>query len=135
MDPYSLRHDPPEQAMADLLDDLRAQQIVPGSFTTEHATRLAIGYRHRLAAAEHYRPRPYPGRIVVVRAAEAEYDDSLLAGVLPAPAGDPSWGWAALAQHGHAVHVLDAHHTTLLQHPSVADIVHYNAPRPEGPST
>ncbi|MFF4819825.1 SDR family NAD(P)-dependent oxidoreductase [Kitasatospora sp. NPDC001309] len=135
VDPYNLRHDPPEQAMADLLDDLHTQQVVPESFTTEHATRLAAGYRHRLAAAEHYRPRPYPGRIVVVRAAEAEYNDSLLAGVLPAPAGDPSWGWAALAQHGHAVHVLDAHHTTILQHPSVADIVHHNAPRPEGLST
>ncbi|MBO1417992.1 SDR family NAD(P)-dependent oxidoreductase, partial [Streptomyces sp. FH025] len=137
VDPYSLRHDPPEQAMADLLDDLRAQQVVPESFTAELAARLAAGYRHRLAAAECYRPRPYPGRIVVVRAAEAEYDESLLAGVLPAPGDDPSWGWAALAQHGHAVHILDAHHTTLLQHPSVteiAGIVHQTA-RPEGPST
>ncbi|CAM5274552.1 SDR family NAD(P)-dependent oxidoreductase (plasmid) [Streptomyces viridifaciens] len=135
VDPDAMRHTPPEQAMADLLDELRTQQVVPGSFTTELAARLAAGYRHRLAAAERYRPRPYPGRIVVVRAAEAEYDDSLLAGVLPAPADDSSWGWAALAQHGHAVHVLDAHHTTLLQHPSVADIVHHNAPRPEGLST
>ncbi|MFJ7279384.1 SDR family NAD(P)-dependent oxidoreductase [Kitasatospora sp. NPDC098663] len=135
VDPYNLRHDPPEQAMADLLDDLRAQQVVPESFTTEVAARLASGYRHRLAAAERFRPRPYPGRIVVVRAAENEYDDSLLAGVLPAPCDDSSWGWAALAQQGHAVYVLDAHHTTLLQHPSVAGIVHQNAPRPEGPST
>ncbi|MFJ4189455.1 SDR family NAD(P)-dependent oxidoreductase [Kitasatospora sp. NPDC089509] len=133
IDPDHLRHDPPEQALAHLLDELRAQQIVPRAFTTDLATRLAVGYRHRLAAAERYRPRPYPGRIVVVRAAEPEYDD-LLVGVLPAPVDDPSWGWAALAQHGHAVHVLDAHHTTLLQHPSVADIVHRNA-RPEGPST
>ncbi|MFD7450395.1 SDR family NAD(P)-dependent oxidoreductase [Kitasatospora sp. NPDC059827] len=135
VDPHRLRNNPHGQALAGLLDDLRAQQVVPEGFTTELATRLADGYRHRLAAAERYRPRPYPGRIVVVRAAEAEYDDSLLAGVLPAPAGDPSWGWAVLAQHGHAIHVLDAHHTTLLQHPSVADIVRHNVPRPEGPST
>lgn len=112
-------------AFSDTIDRLRAAGLVPPSFTVALASRLASGYRRRMRAVERYRPAPYPGRLVLLRASESEFGDSgILDGVLPAPTNDPSWGWEALAGRGCTWQILDGHHSTLLQPPSVADVAH-----------
>lgn len=113
--------DPDDRAaVAYTLDRLRADQVLTAGGTEELARRLAEGYRRRMSAIERYRPAPYPGRVVLLRAAEPEFGGTgLMTGVLPAPIGEPSWGWAALAGGGCDVRVLDGHHATLLLPPSV----------------
>jgi 3-oxoacyl-(acyl-carrier-protein) synthase/thioesterase domain-containing protein/acyl carrier protein len=115
-----LWRDGDDDAMAYVLHRLRADAVVPPSFTTDLATRLASGYRRRMRAVERYRPAPYPGRLILLRASEPEFGDTgILDGVLPAPAHDQSWGWAALAERGCSWQTVDGHHATLLQPPSV----------------
>jgi len=118
-----LRGDGQADALAELLRRLRADGSVPMGFTTELARPLAAGYRRRLTAIEAYRPRRYPGKIVLLRASEPEFGTTrLLEGVLPAPDRDPSWGWNSLTEHEAEVRILQGHHTTLLLPPRVADV-------------
>ncbi|MGH2599003.1 MAG: thioesterase domain-containing protein, partial [Dehalococcoidia bacterium] len=121
VDMSRLRHADDGEALEHLLGRLRGEEVVPASFTVELARRLAKGYRRRMRALERYRPAPYPGRLILLRAREQEFGTSgLLDGVLPAPEGDATWGWGGLVSCGDcAVHVLDGHHATLLQPPSV----------------
>ncbi len=106
--------------LAHLLDQFRAQGVVPPGFTVGTAGHLTSGYRHRMRAVEQYQPLPYSGRVTLVRATEAEFGDTgILDGVLAAPAHDASWGWSALARDGFSVEILDGHHATLLQPPAV----------------
>jgi 3-oxoacyl-(acyl-carrier-protein) synthase/thioesterase domain-containing protein len=110
-------------ALACVLDRLQADGLLPPAFTAELAARVADGYRRRIGAAEQYRPTPYPGRLILLRANEPEFGDGgVLEGVLPAPANDPTWGWAALAGGGCIRQILDGHHATLLQPPSVSAV-------------
>jgi len=111
------------EAMAYLLDRLRADGLVPSGFSSELAGGLAAGYRHRLRAVERYRPARYPGRVLLLRASEPEFGDSaLLDGVLPNLEHDPSWGWSGLSGPRSTVRVLDGHHATLLRPPSVQHV-------------
>lgn len=122
VDPARLRSSAEGEAMTYLLDGLRADGVVPPGFSAELARRLATGYRHRLRAVERYRPAPYPGPVILLRASQSEFGDTtLLDGVLPNPQHDPSWGWDGLSGLGSTTRVMDGHHATLLRPPSVHD--------------
>jgi 3-oxoacyl-(acyl-carrier-protein) synthase/thioesterase domain-containing protein/acyl carrier protein len=109
-----------DDAMAYVLDRLRADAVVPQSLTEDLAVRLASGYRRRMRAVERYRPALYPGRLILLRASQPEYGDTgILYGVLTTTAHDPTWGWGALAERGCTWQILEGHHATLLQPPSV----------------
>jgi phthiocerol/phenolphthiocerol synthesis type-I polyketide synthase E len=111
----SIRAACPDDAFRCVLEHLREQQLVPASFPETLARRLTTGYRNRITALERYRPAPYPGAVTLIRAAEPEFGDSgLMDGVLAGPPGDWAWGWAALAEGGCDVHVIGAHHATVL---------------------
>jgi thioesterase domain-containing protein len=68
--------------------------------------------RANLLAGLRYRPRPYPGRVVLFRAADR-------------PSGwrdDPAMGWNALATQGVRVHEVRGDHATILKPPGVLAI-------------
>jgi 3-oxoacyl-(acyl-carrier-protein) synthase/thioesterase domain-containing protein/acyl carrier protein len=106
--------------LALVLEFLRAHEAVPATFTRDAAIRLITGYRHRMRAAERYRPVVYPGHLALLRASEPEFGDTgILDGVMPTITDDPSWGWAALTRGACATWEVSGHHATLLQSPSV----------------
>jgi thioesterase domain-containing protein len=63
-----------------------------------------------MRAAREYRPRPYPGRVLLVRAA----DGDRLAGA------GPTAGWGELARGGVEVVEVPGDHWTLVEPPHVA---------------
>jgi thioesterase domain-containing protein len=67
-----------------------------------------------LRAAARYRPRPYPGRMVVVRAREGEGAGSI----------GPELGWAGFALGGIEVHETAGTHHTLIDEPHVGELAH-----------
>jgi amino acid adenylation domain-containing protein len=76
-------------------------------------------FRARLRALEAYRPRPYPGRIVLMRAAETGIDDDV---AVQYP-DDPTIGWRAFSTENVAVHVVPGSHATMADEPHVATLV------------
>jgi len=76
-------------------------------------------FRARLRALEAYRPRPYPGQIVLIRAAETGIDDDV---AIQYP-DDPTIGWRAFSTEAVAVHVVPGSHATMADEPHVADLV------------
>ena len=65
-----------------------------------------------LRAAARYRPRPYPGRLVVVRAREGEGAGGI----------GPELGWSGLAAGGIEVHETPGTHHTLIDEPHVREL-------------
>jgi amino acid adenylation domain-containing protein len=66
------------------------------------------------AAADAYRPSPYPGRLVLCRSDRRSWDDFLL--------DDPYLRWDRLALEGVVRHRIEAEHMRLLKEPFVAEL-------------
>jgi thioesterase domain-containing protein len=62
------------------------------------------------AAGSRYTPRPYPGRITLLEAADQP----------PWREIEPGGGWARVAEQGVETHSIPGHHTGLYREPSVA---------------
>jgi len=76
-----------------------------GSLIEGQRERLLDVYRAHCRALNGHRPRPYPGRLTLIRAA--------------ATPGEPALGWGPLAGGGVAVRVLPGDHDSLLRPPAV----------------
>ncbi|MCL4773584.1 MAG: amino acid adenylation domain-containing protein, partial [Burkholderiaceae bacterium] len=72
--------------------------------------------RRMLAAWEVYQPRPYPGRVMLVRAEGRER----LVGAIDD--GDPTYGWGALSGSGVDVRSMQCAHNRMLHAPHVASL-------------
>jgi thioesterase domain-containing protein/acyl carrier protein len=75
-------------------------------------------FQARLRVLQAYAPRPYSGRIVLLRAAETGIDDD----VAVEYANDPSMGWQAFSQEKVAVHVVPGSHATMADESHVASL-------------
>jgi thioesterase domain-containing protein/acyl carrier protein len=72
--------------------------------------RLFQVYKNNHRAVEQYAPRPYAGRVTLLRAAET-----------PLAAPDPTLGWGALAAEVE-LHVVPGTHTSMLHEPEVREL-------------
>ena len=63
-------------------------------------------------AAQRYRPKPYPGRVILFKAAEqnAQYGP------------DPKLGWGEVAERGVEIHEVPGDHMSILDKPRVANL-------------
>jgi thioesterase domain-containing protein len=75
----------------------------------EHLRILYRTFRANVLARAGYQPRPYSGRVLVVRAGDPG----------SAPTADPSLGWASLAPGGISAHVVPGDHYSIMRRPSV----------------
>jgi thioesterase domain-containing protein/acyl carrier protein len=78
---------------------------VPAGLAEETARRLRRVFEANLKAVRAYQPAPYPGRVLLVRAARRPEEDATL-------------GWGPLAP-GLVAEALDADHYSLLEEPAV----------------
>jgi amino acid adenylation domain-containing protein len=91
-----------------LLEAARAAGRLPAGVEPRRAEALFRVFKANMAAARAFRPRPYPGPVVLVRAAGSDR--------FAFPPGDPhdpdpSGGWAALADSVELAVVPGDHHT------------------------
>jgi amino acid adenylation domain-containing protein len=101
----------PEEAVQRLLRLGREHDLLPADLE-EDDVRLwfeVFQSNHRAMAA--YRPAVYPGRVVLLRAAE---------GIRPGREGD--LGWERLALQGAEVRTVPGHHYSLLREPHVREL-------------
>jgi thioesterase domain-containing protein/acyl carrier protein len=77
-------------------------------------------FQARLRALEAYRPGPYAGDILLLRAAQTGIDDDVAADY----PDDPTMGWRTLST-GVAVHVVPGSHATMAEEPHVASVVEH----------
>jgi thioesterase domain-containing protein len=89
----------------------RAGRIGEG-FGAPEAERLLRVFKANVAAVHAYAPRPYPGRVTLLRCA------ATLAG---APS-EPTLGWEALAAGGVDLHWMPGDHGTLVFEPHAAAV-------------
>ncbi len=73
---------PPEQQLTRALELAREAQLLPGGIELPRLRRLFRVFEANVRAVAAYEPRPYPGRAVVVRAAEGN------------PSAGPDLGWS-----------------------------------------
>jgi amino acid adenylation domain-containing protein len=76
-------------------------------------------FQARLRVLETYRPDPYPGHILLLRAAATGIDDDVAADYPQ----DPTMGWHAFSTKGVAVQVVPGSHATMAAEPHVAFLV------------
>ena len=86
-------------------DPALGEADLPAGTGEEAARRLLRVFHSNLEAVRTYTPEPYPGRVLLVRAARRPEEDATL-------------GWGPLAP-GLAVEALDADHYSLLAEPAV----------------
>jgi thioesterase domain-containing protein len=92
-----------------LLEWARAAGALPAGVERSEVAGLFGLFQSNLAALRRYAPQPYPGRLLLVRAAER-------------PDRDPTLGWGAVAAGGLDAWELPGDHYTLLQVPRAAEV-------------
>jgi thioesterase domain-containing protein len=89
LDPADLRGLDTHRQVAQVLDRLRRAGRLPEDFDERRAVALVEVFKTNLRAARAWQPRPYPGRLTVLRAAES---DRL------GPISDGGWGRLAATE-------------------------------------
>ncbi len=94
----------------DVLATARQAGTIGEDFGPAEAGRLLHVFRANVAAVEAYRPRPWPGRALLLRCREA----------LPSAPAEPTLGWGALATGGVEVVYVPGGHGDLVFEPHAA---------------
>ena len=106
----------PEVQLAHVLERVRrADLIPPGTGGAEELRSQLRLVARNVAALQGYAPRPYRGRVTLVRAAGENSDG----------AQDPTLGWSALAGGGVALHTVPGTHETMLRRPNVSRLARW----------
>jgi len=106
-DPSALLAMPDERRLAAVLARAHAEGVLPADVDPAAAGRLFDLFRADALALERFVPRPFPGRVLLVRAESGAV-----------PGEDPAWGWRGLAAEVD-VRWLPGDHYTLVQEPRV----------------
>ncbi len=85
----------------------KANKMVP-DYRLNQARALFNIFKNNASLVRQYGPRPYPGRIVLFRPAEADNDTN------------PARGWDRLAEGGVETHTVDGTHQRMMSEPYVA---------------
>ena len=99
-----------DQRLEALLELARQQGKLAHEVDMRWVRWLADGFRLSVEATQQYRPRPYDGSLLLVRAAEHEVP------------GDDTLGWGALARGGVEVRWVTGAHYNIVQQPHVAAV-------------
>ncbi len=103
-----LRDIPADQRLGHLAEVARASGLYPADYDHAGAERSLAVYRANAVAMRLYRPRPYPGRLVLFRASER-----------PKAVADPLLGWGELARGGVEVYSVPGRHRSMMARPYV----------------
>ena len=104
--PEELRALPDGERIPFLLRSAERAGALPTGLGAEPARVLLSVYQANLEAARHYRPEPWPGRALLLRARR--------------PEGAPDSGWGSLVTGGVEVVEIEGDHYSLLRSPRVA---------------
>ncbi|HET8643616.1 MAG TPA: alpha/beta fold hydrolase, partial [Pseudonocardiaceae bacterium] len=104
LDPDQLRNLPPAQRLHHVLTEAERAGVVPPGMDPDRARQLLDVYTAHLDAARRYRPGPYPGRVLLLRAAESA-----------------DLGWGDLGERFELVEV-PGDHETILWPPNVQHV-------------
>jgi amino acid adenylation domain-containing protein len=102
---------PPEDHLAAVLEEEKRTGLIPSSLDLPSVRRIIAMHANNCRANTTYRPEPYDGRVILIRAAESD--------------GEPARSWGALARHLE-VHTVPGNHFTVLSRANagaVAEIV------------
>jgi len=119
VDPGSLRPDvlqasSREENVSRIVREMRAAGVIGSEIDEAWISRYMAGFNSRMGAAIAYRPVPYPGEIVLLRATRSPEDLLLAPPDLRRQMEDPGLGWDGLASLGvRAIPVPGSHHTML----------------------
>jgi amino acid adenylation domain-containing protein len=107
-----LRRLAPEAILPAVIDQARQLDLLPPDMGTERIGHLYRVFRAHVRAMESYRPRLYPGRVTLFRAA----------GGGPGDGRSADLGWGPLAGGGIDVHGLTGSHFTIVREPAVEEL-------------
>jgi thioesterase domain-containing protein len=108
-----------EQTWQSCLDMLKSAQVVPPEVGIAELREYLRRHRARLRARREYVTRVYPGRLLLLRASEMEFDaaDAASPGSRAAfedSFRDPTYGWSRFTKYPVEVHRLPGSHRTML---------------------
>jgi amino acid adenylation domain-containing protein len=96
-----------DERLACVVQWAEEQELVPPGFDLARARRMFDMHRRNMAAAAAYSPRPFPGRLTLLRSA----------GSGSGTGDDPTRGWGTLCAGGVEVQLVPGTHQTLLEPP------------------
>ena len=102
-----------EGQMAHFLQRCTDAELLPPDMTTASLNTFLTGYKARQRAMRNYKPRVYPGRLVLYRAEEQDtwmMDNFALAGV---DLNDPTMGWGQLSTEPVTIYDVPGNHDQL----------------------
>ncbi len=108
----SLRRLEPDAQLSHLIARARERELIPPDFDAAQATRLLRMSKTHYQVVESYRPRPFDGRVTLLR---AEGERSFAA----SHTTDPTLGWARWAAGGVEVCFVPGTHQTMMLPPQV----------------
>jgi thioesterase domain-containing protein len=124
-----LRRLAPDARLERFLELLRAASRIPAGYDLEQVRRM-VAWRARIVpdAYLEYKPRVYPGKLLLLRAAEpvlaleerSKRASGAIIDGLAAPDVDPFHGWHALSSQPLAVERVPGDHFSMLRPPHVA---------------
>ncbi len=100
----------PDERRGLVFRHFRIDRVYTEETGPERSARLWAVLRSGLLAGARYRPRAYPGRIELFRAADTGREKG----------SDPAMGWSPWASGGVTVHEVPGDHHSILQSPGVA---------------
>jgi amino acid adenylation domain-containing protein len=100
-----------EAGLRRLYERARETDLLPPDLELGQLAELFATFANHCRALASYRPRPYRGALVLLRAGEG-----------PPHTGDPLLGWGALAGRCISVHEVSGDHYSMLRAPQVADL-------------
>ena len=114
----TLSPQPLPQQFTGLLAGLKQLNILPADFTIEKLKQLFIVFKHNFKAVNHYKPRPYAGKLKLFTCQEPVSQSSQKQSAQTA-------FWQGLTDEALAVTELVGNHFTVLREPSVAVIAQH----------
>ncbi|HEY0738045.1 MAG TPA: amino acid adenylation domain-containing protein [Herpetosiphonaceae bacterium] len=100
----------PERQLHTIVELARRAQVLTPDVDMDQIRRWFAVYQANITAMRAYRPRPYAGRLTLLKA-----------GAQP-PNIDPAAGWERLAEHGLIVDTVPGTHFSLVKQPQVAEL-------------
>jgi thioesterase domain-containing protein len=102
----------PETQLEALVERLRGADFLPPGSGVEQLARILRVYKANANAAGTYEPRPYPGSLTLIRAAD-------MPPVSEGPLSEPDLGWGRVVQGSVEVLPVPGQHLTILAEPYV----------------
>jgi amino acid adenylation domain-containing protein len=100
-----------------LIEMGKKNKIVPADFELSHAIRFAKVLHGNFLANLKYEPKPYAGRITLIRASDPSPERPQV--VVP---DDPTYGWGKVAANGIEIYDVSGYHEGLMGEPHVKSL-------------